>query len=287
MHGLIFVIWEKYLGDRFGPQVLFDYRTAIGETPADAPLATRMYTDERLLEGVGVASQLTQLSAETLLREYGRYFIINGLTNYLCAYYLTKVHSGRELLLIMRMAHAQMRNLPDGVTPPLFEYAVHPTNPDILMLTYSSPRKLCALLFGAIEGSAQRFGDHVEIVEHTCMHRGADACRFEIHFTTSIRPPTQAPENEAQEKQRVARQRLMDYVLLILPGHEEQSITLMDIHGALQSEFGQLRLNILFEAIQHLQHAGLVGSTVNRPGDNLTNRRYWRVSVVQGEPIYR
>ena len=32
MHGLIFVTWEKYLTDRFGPQLLNAYRLEIGET---------------------------------------------------------------------------------------------------------------------------------------------------------------------------------------------------------------------------------------------------------------
>jgi hypothetical protein len=34
---------------------------------------------------------------------------------------------------------------------------------------------------------------------------------------------------------------------------------------------------ILLEAIQHLQFAGLVISTANQPGDDLNNRRYWRI----------
>src|SRR2546425_252369 len=109
MHGLIFVTWEKYLGERFGKALLDEYRTVIGETAATAPLASRVYQDEILLAGVGAACKLTQLPADTLLREYGHYFMLNGLTSHLCAYLLNQVHSGRGLLLSMRDAHAQMR----------------------------------------------------------------------------------------------------------------------------------------------------------------------------------
>src|SRR5947199_2898112 len=105
MHGLIFVTWEKYLSERFGSSLLNEYRKAIGEAPATAPLASRVYDDQTLLAGVGAACTLTRLPAETLLREYGRYFIVNGLTSHLCAYLLSQVHTGYDLLLTMRTAH--------------------------------------------------------------------------------------------------------------------------------------------------------------------------------------
>ena len=97
MHGLIFVTWEKYLTERFGHGFLSTYRGAIGEAIANAPLASKLYDDATLLAGVGAASQLSGLSAERLLREYGHYFIINGLTGHLCTYVLSQVHSGRDL----------------------------------------------------------------------------------------------------------------------------------------------------------------------------------------------
>src|SRR5437588_4266023 len=130
MHGLIFVTWEKYLAERFGSSLLNAYRQEIGETAATAPLASQVYDDATLLAGVGVACQLTHLPADTLLREYGRYFMINGLTRHLCAYLLTQVHSGRDLLLTMSNAHAQMRRTPDSLTPPLFGYEAISANPN-------------------------------------------------------------------------------------------------------------------------------------------------------------
>ena len=146
MQGLIFVTWEKYLAERFGSPLLHTYRAAIGETAATAPLASRVYDDAALLAGVGAASQLTGLPADTLLREYGRYFILNGLTRHLCAYLLNQVHSGAELLLTMRDAHAQMRRTPDALTPPLFRYELLPPHHNHLTLVYDSPRKVCAVL---------------------------------------------------------------------------------------------------------------------------------------------
>ncbi len=182
MQGIIFVTWEKYLTDRFGSNFLNLYRETIGETTATVPLTSRVYLDEFLLAGVGAASQLSHFPADTLLREYGRYFLINGLTSHLCAYLLAQAHSGRELLLMMRQAHAQMRKNPDGLTPPVFRYEILTDSPQGITLIYDSHRQLCSVLYGAIEGAAERFGERAHIVERTCMKNGASECRFEVNF---------------------------------------------------------------------------------------------------------
>src|SRR5579883_1075839 len=181
MHGLIFMTWEKYLGDRFGKRFLDAYRNAIGETAANLPLANRLYDDETLLVGVGAASRLASMLPEALLREYGRYFIINGLTGHLCLYILAQVHNGCDLLLTMRNAHARLRTTLEGLQPPLFEY--EPSSlPNEVILRYDSPRKLCDVLLGAIEGAAERFGETVQIQEHACMKTGAPFCRISARF---------------------------------------------------------------------------------------------------------
>jgi len=277
MHGLIFVTWEKYLSERFSGALLRDYRAAIGETAATSPLASRTYSDDVLLAGVQAASKLTGLPLDTLLWEYGRYFMINGLTGHLCAYLLTRVKNGRELLLMMRQAHAQMRRLPDGLTPPLFAYQAISGSQNDLALLYDSPRHLCALLWGAIEGAALRYGQRIRITEVSCMKRGAPVCRFELHFSAPDSQPLETLETPEQIAKRTNQQQLANLVLSVLP--TEYGLTLVELQEHLHIwEVGpqQVRPAILLEALRHLQHAGLVSSTANQPNDNLANRRYWR-----------
>jgi hypothetical protein len=286
MHGLIFVTWEKYLSDRFGSSLLHQYRQAIGETAASAPLASRVYDDATLLAGVGAACQLTDLPADTLLQEYGRYFMLNGLTSHLCAYLLTQVHSGRELLLTMRTAHTQMRRTPDELTPPLFGYEPLPRNADGFVLIYTSPRKICPVLRGAIEGAAKRYGEQVQIVERTCMKQGADACRFEVIFSSLPSQPLQPAETPEQRARRLTQQQLADHVLSILPN--EDGVTLGELHAFLQRGSinpQEFRPSVLLEALRHLQFVGLVASSANQPGDDLTHRRYWRAPTSDNKHI--
>lgn len=100
--------------ERFGGSLLQVYREAIGETPSNSPLASRLYDDATLLAGVGAASRLAGVTADSLLREYGRYFLINGLTSHLCSYVLSQIQSGRELVLAMRDIHARLRKTREG-----------------------------------------------------------------------------------------------------------------------------------------------------------------------------
>jgi hypothetical protein len=278
MHGLIFVTWEKYLAERFGSPLLNEYRGTIGETVATSPLASRVYDDATLLAGVSAACKLTNLSADTLLREFGRYFLVNGLTSHLCAYLLAQVHSGRELLLTMRKAHAQMRRTPDGLTPPIFGFESLSTHANGLILIYDSNRQLCPVLYGAIEGAAERYGEKVQIIERTCMRQGALDCRFEIDFfSDSKKSSFETPE---QLSRRKAQQQLADLVLAALP--DQDGISLSDLQRMMRQQLvdqNQLRPSFLLEAVKHLQHAGLVASTANQPGDDLTNRRYWRAPI--------
>ncbi len=277
MHGLIFVTWEKYLAERFGTPLLSAYRKIIGETPANSPLTSHVYDDATLLAGVGVACQLTHLPADTLLHEYGRYFIINGLTSHLCAYLLTQVHNGKELLMVMRDAHAQMRRTPDSLTPPLFEYEITSLDPDSFVLIYDSPRKLCSVLHGAIEGAAARYGEKVQVHEQTCMKKGAATCRFEVSFSAPASGSLAQQETPEQRERRIARRRLDQLVLAVLPA--EDGVTMQELQWTLQRNNAapqQTRPSVLLEALWRLQHTGLVASTANQPGDDLTNRRYWR-----------
>lgn len=277
MHGLIFVTWEKYLGERYGETMLQKYRDEIGETAATSPLASRTYSDDVLLAGVEVACKLTDMTQDIILWEYGRYFIFNALTSHLCAYLLTKVNNGRDLLLMMRKAHAQMRRLPDGLTPPLFEYEAISSSPLELSIVYDSPRRLCTLMWGTIEGAAQRYGQRVQVVEVSCMKRGAPVCRFDLRFTPPTSRPLELLETPEQIAKRANQQQLANLILSVLP--TEYGLTLVELQGHLrvwEVQPEQVRPALLLEGLRHLQHAGLVSSTANQPGDNLANRRYWR-----------
>jgi len=277
LHGLIFVSWEKYLSERFSGSLLRQYWDTIGRTPSTAPLASHVYDDDLLLTSVTAMHHITKVPVDTLLREFGHYFITNGLTRHLCAYILTQVHSGRDLLLAMHDAHEQMSRLPDGLTPPLFKYTAHSQNSNGLTLIYDSPRKLCSVLLGAVEGAAERYGEQVSVVERTCMKHGDLICTFEISFFASSVEPQETPE---QVERQQAKLHFAQVILSYLP--YSGGITLADLQKTLALKGMKqkwIRPALLLEALHHLHHAGLVATSANHKGDDFASRRYWRIST--------
>lgn len=277
MHGLIFVTWEQYLAARFGSQLLTQYRLKIGETSKSAPLVTQVYDDAHILAGVKTAAYLTGLPTDILLREYGRYFMLNGLTSHLCAYLLNNVYSARELLLTMNRAHAQISHTGPQITPPLFTYETHPNDPSLLVFIYDSPRQLCPLLAGTIEGAAERYKEAVSLRETSCMKRGAWACRFTVRFRARAAPASAEQDPQQQARWR-AQQQLDQLVYAVLP--ECDGSTLAEVFEQVRQRLGPtqpVRLHQVFEALNQLQLAGWATSTAMYPGAEKSERRYWRL----------
>ncbi len=277
MHGLLFVTWERYVTERFGHPIFEVYRESMGETTEITPLANRVYSDETFVARVRSLCELIGADPNTIFREYGRYFIINGLTSHLCAYFLMRVHSARELLLAMREGHAQMRRMPDGLTPPLFNYEISKTHTQNLVLLYDSPRKLCPVLLGAIEGAGERYGEKANVSERSCMRYGAPVCRFEISFQPLNTPQQESEEGEEFYIHQQEKYLLAESVLLQLP--YQKGGTLAELQMRLEkadTDPEQLRPHLILEALRHLQYAGLVASTANHPRDTPAARLYWR-----------
>lgn len=290
MKGIIFVVWEKYLNERFGAKFTDTYRENIGEPRDQLPISGRIYPDELLVKGLRAASQLSFVTEDRLMFEYGHYFMINGLVEYLCGYLLAQAWNAYDLLLLMRDAHAQMRRTPDGLEPPLFSYEVLSEDHNHMILTYDSKRKLCSLLDGCIHGSADRFGEKVYTREHSCMKRGDPVCRFEVRFTGESWAKRATPQMIEQEKQRLSKQGLSNLILQALPYDFNGSLTLEDLHrAALQTQglyfpeiyqkqrtISSVHISQIYTALAKLLQVGLVASTVNHPGDTFGSRRYWR-----------
>jgi len=289
MKGIIFVVWEKYLDERFGSKFLHSYRDAIGESDTNLPLTGRTYPDAMLVQGLKTASRMTSLTEDRLMVEYGRYFMINGLVEYLCGYLLAQSWCGYDLLLQMRDAHAQMRRTPDGLTPPLFEYEVLSGDHNHMILTYDSSRHLCSLLEGCIYGAAERFGERAQVHQHSCQKKGDRVCRFEVMFEGESWAKRATPDMIEREKQRLSKQGLSNLILQALPHQVGEAISLADLKRMVdqnqgpyfpeiyknQRHLNPVHISQVYTALAKLQQVGLVASTVNM-GDTFESRRYWR-----------
>jgi predicted hydrocarbon binding protein len=71
-----------------------------------------------------------------------------------------------------------VRKLYPGAAVPVFEF--DDSSPETLEMTYRSPRRLCALAVGFIEGAAAEYGEDVTVEHSVCVARGDGRCVFRV-----------------------------------------------------------------------------------------------------------
>ena len=62
------------------------------------------------------------------------------------------------------------------------EFGFDDSDPDVLVITYDSARKLCALAEGFLAGAATHYGQTAELQHTQCMHDGHDRCVIRCRF---------------------------------------------------------------------------------------------------------
>jgi hypothetical protein len=82
------------------------------------------------------------------------------------------------LLTVETPIHEVVREaLPDARPP---ELAVTDLGEEGIEIVYTSPRRICAMLRGLVEGTGRVYDERLEVDEPECMHHGASACRVVV-----------------------------------------------------------------------------------------------------------
>ena len=175
MHGLIFASFRDYLLTEHGSALT-------NEVLAGEPQYTlsEAYPDEQFLALLGRALERTGLTADELLFEFG---VFTAATTFARLYSILFKHSAtaRDFLLTVETPiHDVVRETMPEAQPP--RLAVTDLGENGLEIVYTSPRRICALLRGLIEGTGRVYDERLGIEEPECMHRGDPACRVVVQF---------------------------------------------------------------------------------------------------------
>ena len=79
------------------------------------------------------------------------------------------------------MIHPEVRKIYSAAGVPIFDYDT--SDHDQLLMGYHSPRRLCALAEGFVEGATAHYGEEVALQQSSCGHRGGDKRVIELSFT--------------------------------------------------------------------------------------------------------
>lgn len=183
MKGLLFNLLEEAVTRAHGEGVW----DAIVETAAVGGVYTSLgsYPDEefdRLLSSTALALGLRR---DAVVRWFGHAEV--PLLAERFPRFFAGHASSRTFLATMNDVHLlEVRKLYPDAEVPAFDFEAREDGE--MALGYLSPRKLCALVEGQIEGTADYFGESVTIDHRDCMQRGDPACLLICRFEALQEP---------------------------------------------------------------------------------------------------
>jgi predicted hydrocarbon binding protein len=175
VHGLIFASFRDYLVTEHGAAVAND--VTAGEPQYTLSEA---YPDEQFLALLERACAQTSLSRDELLFEFGAFTAATTFARLYSVLFKLSPTARDFLLTVERPIHEVVREALPEARPP--ELAVTDLGEEGLEIVYTSPRRICAMLRGLVEGTGRVYKEAILVEELECMHHGAAACRFEITF---------------------------------------------------------------------------------------------------------
>jgi hypothetical protein len=185
MHGIIFTALKKYVRTRLGAEAWNNLRAAAGLADR-VYLPIQPYPDEEIDALVTTVAQLSGISQQQLLEDFGRSMVPDFVT----VYRPLIAPDWRTLDLLEHLEsriHAGVRLNNAGAKPPVLR--VQRAAPERVVIQYESSRRWCALGKGLIQGIADHYGERVGIAEERCMLQGDPYCELVVTMTVPESEP--------------------------------------------------------------------------------------------------
>jgi len=182
MKGIIFNLLQEVTIQAYGEETWDKLLLARGLDGAYTSLGS--YPDEEIQGLVLEASQMLGLTSFDVLRWFGNQAMPLLFKRY-PGFFRDPASTRSFLLSVNHIIHPEVRKIYPGAQVPTFEFFDTPDGG--LVMSYRSPRKMCALAQGFAEGAAEHYGETIQFTHLECMHRGDEKCLCSISFTSSQR----------------------------------------------------------------------------------------------------
>ena len=180
MKGVVFNLLEQLVRREFGDESWDQIRHEADVEGGFASLDS--YPDAVLRSLVAAVGKRAQKTPGEALQWFGRHSMPVLKTMY-PQFFASQTSTRSFILTLNDIIHPEIRRQYPGAHVPVFDFDT--SSPDVLKLGYQSPRKLCALAHGFIEGAADQYGETVDVEQTECMHRGDAKCVFCLRFRPS------------------------------------------------------------------------------------------------------
>ncbi|HYH52325.1 MAG TPA: heme NO-binding domain-containing protein [Acidimicrobiia bacterium] len=176
--GIIFNLLEEAVTRRFGPGA---WAEMLAKVDVGGFLPFDKYPDDEFFRLLGALPVAPEMSVEERLRWFGRAAVPLLAERYPLIF---APHSSAEsfLLTLNAILHPGGSMPADVESGPLDLEVLEVEPPGGLVLGYRSARRLCALAEGFVTGTADYYGEHVQIQQPRCMHHGEERCALVCTF---------------------------------------------------------------------------------------------------------
>jgi Haem-NO-binding len=173
VHGVVFTSLRDYLTSAYGSDTAQEVFGA-----QQMFLLSESYDDSLFADLAAKAAETTGRPPGELVHDFGVFTAQTTFTRLYPAFFAIAPSTREFLLTVETRIHELVRATIPNAAPP--KLAVSEGGSDGVVIEYSSPRRLCVLLRGLVQGTAAHYGETAELAEPTCMHRGDPACTFEV-----------------------------------------------------------------------------------------------------------
>lgn len=178
MKGVVFNLLEEVVSRHHGEAAWDALLDATGTSGSYTSLGS--YPDEEMEQLVRAASSTLSVPPAEVLRWFGRQSMPLLAARYPA--FFTAHGSARPFILSVNgIIHPEVRKLYAGAHCPNFHFEDAPDG--ALLMGYRSPRRLCSLAHGFLEGAAAYYGETADVTHLKCMHEGDPQCRLRIRLS--------------------------------------------------------------------------------------------------------
>lgn len=177
MKGVVFNLLGEAVTAEHGVDAWDDLLDVAGLDGAYTSLGS--YPDGEMIRLVEVAANMLDRSPAEVLRWFGR-AAMPLLSQRYSAFFEGHKTSREFVRSVNDIIHPEVRKLYAGAGCPHFVFA--DDQEGRLLIGYSSPRQLCYLAHGFVEGAADHYGETIELEHIACMLDGSPACRMAVRW---------------------------------------------------------------------------------------------------------
>jgi hypothetical protein len=177
VQGIIFNLLEDVLSRQYGEDFWDSLLQSAGVEGAYTSLGS--YPDAEITALVGAAGKRLNAPPSEVLRRFGA-AAIPLLQKRFPAFFSMNEGTRSFVLSLNGIIHPEVHKLHPGARCPVFHFEGATDGP--LFVGYDSPRRMCHLAHGFIEGTAAFYKEQVTVSHERCMNHGDPDCLLRVDF---------------------------------------------------------------------------------------------------------